>query len=79
MDADSRTDRGWHDAFFRDEKMLVLSRKVTGKIFIGEVEIVVLSLTENNVRLGIIAPKEMKIIRGELLNAERSTQDVDSE
>ncbi|PIQ43984.1 MAG: carbon storage regulator [Gammaproteobacteria bacterium CG12_big_fil_rev_8_21_14_0_65_46_12] len=47
--------------------MLVLSRKSNQKILIGdEIEIQVLSCTEDRVRLGINAPKAMSVHREEI-------------
>ena len=47
--------------------MLVLSRKQQQEILIGEnVKITVLKVKGNTVRLGIEAPREVKVIRGEL-------------
>ena len=48
--------------------MLVLSRKVGDKIYIGDD--IVVTITEvpgGNVRVGIDAPKHVDIVRGELL------------
>jgi carbon storage regulator CsrA len=47
--------------------MLVLSRKSGEKISIdGTIEVTVLKLKGNKVSLGIRAPKDVKILRGEL-------------
>lgn len=47
--------------------MLVLTRKVTEKIYVGDdVTVAVLEVRGNRVRLGIDAPQAMKIIRAEL-------------
>ena len=47
--------------------MLVLSRKQQEEILIGEnVKITVLKVKGNTVRLGIEAPRDIKVIRGEL-------------
>jgi len=47
--------------------MLVLSRKVNEKIRIGDnIEITVVSITGDQVRLGIEASKEIKILRSEV-------------
>jgi carbon storage regulator len=49
--------------------MLVLSRKVGEKIRIGEdISIVVVRLSDGEVRLGIEAPSRVSVIRGEQLN-----------
>lgn len=47
--------------------MLVLSRKKDQQIIIdGEITIEVLKVKGNTVRLGISAPKNVKVLRGEL-------------
>lgn len=47
--------------------MLVLSRKVNERIKIGDnIEIVVVAVTGDQVRLGIEAPKDIKILRSEV-------------
>ena len=47
--------------------MLVLTRKSGEKISIdGKIEVTVLKLKGNKVSLGIRAPKDVKILRGEL-------------
>lgn len=53
--------------------MLILSRKVGEKIVIGgslnpaqNVEIEVMRITDRVVRIGVAAPREVKVIRGEL-------------
>lgn len=47
--------------------MLVLSRKPTERILIGElITVKVLSVSGNKVRLGIDAPAEVPVLRGEL-------------
>ena len=48
--------------------MLVLSRKKDEKIFIGpngEIEVTVVEIRGNRCRLGIKAPPDMPIVRGE--------------
>ncbi len=48
--------------------MLVLTRKADQKIRIGDnIEIVVLRIQEGQVSLGFTAPKELEIVREELL------------
>lgn len=48
--------------------MLVLSRKVNETIKIGDdIEIRVLEVKGDTVRIGIEAPKSMEILRGELI------------
>ena len=47
--------------------MLVLSRKVGESIFIGnDVEVQVVSISKDKVKLGFEAPKNILLIRGEL-------------
>lgn len=46
--------------------MLVLCRKVGERVVIGDVEVVVLRVSATRVRIGIVAPKDSKIRRGEL-------------
>lgn len=51
--------------------MLVLTRKLNERIRIGDdIEIVVLDLRHGNVRIGIQAPKEVRIVRTELIERE---------
>lgn len=48
--------------------MLVLSRKVTEKIFVGDdIVITIVRIGPNTVRIGITAPADMNIVRSELL------------
>lgn len=46
--------------------MLVLSRKVGESLIIGEIEIKVTEVSGDHVKLGIQAPKHLKILRKEL-------------
>lgn len=47
--------------------MLVLARKINETILIGDnIEIVVVAVAGDNVRLGIKAPKDVKILRSEV-------------
>jgi carbon storage regulator len=49
--------------------MLVLSRKSTESIHIGDkVVVTVLEIRGNKVRIGIDAPKEIRVLRSELLD-----------
>ena len=55
--------------------MLVLSRRVGQKIMIDDdIEIEVLRLSGGAVKLGIKAPKEIRVLRTELLEKERSME-----
>jgi len=52
--------------------MLVLTRKMDEKIIIdGDIKIQVIEIRGNAVRLGISAPKEIKVIREELLKGDK--------
>ena len=47
--------------------MLVISRKIQQEIVIGEnVRITILQIKGNTVRIGIDAPREVRVVRGEL-------------
>jgi carbon storage regulator len=46
--------------------MLVLSRREGQKLIIGDIVFTVTKLKGNTVQLGIEAPQEVKILRGEL-------------
>jgi len=49
--------------------MLVLSRKPGESIFIGDdIEIVITRIEYNEVRIAISAPKDLLIVRGELMD-----------
>lgn len=50
--------------------MLVLSRKINESIIIGDhIEIKVLSIEGDQVKLGIVAPKNVKVHRSEVYKA----------
>lgn len=52
--------------------MLVLSRRVLESIKIGDnIEITILEINRNQVRIGIEAPKSVNIVRSELLERDR--------
>jgi carbon storage regulator len=56
--------------------MLVLSRKVGEKIWIGDhIAITVVRITGGSVRIGIEAPPELPVVREELKNAIQREQD----
>lgn len=56
--------------------MLVLSRKVDEKIRIGgDVVLTIVKIDRNKVRIGIEAPKDVSIVRGELIEDERGSDD----
>ena len=53
--------------------MLVLSRQVGEVIKIGDnIEVVVVEIVNTKVRLGINAPREVRIMRSELLTAQKA-------
>lgn len=54
--------------------MLVLSRKPGERILIGDdIEVTVVRIGPNNVRIGIEAPREMAIVREELTGRSHQT------
>lgn len=63
--------------------MLVLTRKLDEKIRIGEnIEITVLRIRNNQIRLGISAPRDVRVLRGELETVDTQVTvdlDLDSE
>jgi carbon storage regulator len=57
--------------------MLVLTRRLNETIRIGDdIEITVTSLSEHRVKIGISAPRDIQVIRGEVL--ERDQRDSDA-
>ena len=60
--------------------MLVLSRKLGEKICIGEnIFVTVVDVERGKVRLGIEAPRDVPILRGELVNTPPENQQQRSE
>ena len=60
--------------------MLTLTRKVGESIRIGdEIEIVVKEIRRNQVRIGIIAPRDVPIYREEIYDAIQDEQDDEEE
>ncbi len=59
-------------------KMLVLSRKVGDKLVInGNITVEVVKIQGNRISLGIVAPSNVKILRGELTEPQPKAQIVD--
>ena len=55
--------------------MLVLSRKVGDKLVIdGNITVEVVKIQGNRISLGIVAPSNVKILRGELTKQQAKTQ-----
>lgn len=58
--------------------MLVLTRKIDEQIVIGDnIKITVIKVRNNQVRLGISAPRDVRVLRGELEPKETEAQDSD--
>ena len=58
--------------------MLVLSRKVGDKLVIdGNITVEVVKIQGNRISLGIVAPSDVKILRGELIEPKGNTQTVE--
>ena len=56
-----------------DERMLVLSRKVGERIRIaGDIEVVVTAIQGDRIKIGIEAPKSVRVLRGELRETSRT-------
>jgi carbon storage regulator len=62
----------WRHRDAKEERMLVLSRKPLQSIMIGSgVKITVVAVERNQVRIGIEAPREVAIVRSELMDPRR--------
>jgi carbon storage regulator CsrA len=58
--------------------MLVLSRKVGDKLVIeGNITVEVIKIQGNRISLGIVAPSNVKILRGELAEPQTKAQVVE--
>ena len=54
--------------------MLVLSRKLNETILIGDnIRVTLLGITGDKIKIGVDAPKDVKVFREELLEATKST------
>jgi len=59
-------------------KMLVLSRKVGEKLVIdGNITVEVVKVQGNRITIGIQAPSEVKVLRGELMQPKAKTHTVE--
>jgi carbon storage regulator len=64
-----------HGAAQEDERMLILSRKVGQRIRIaGDIVVVVTAIQVYRIKIGIEAPKSVRVLRGELRETPRSVQ-----
>lgn len=54
--------------------MLVLSRKPGERIQIGEAVVTILHASCGRVSVGVEAPREVKVVRGELLEREKEKE-----
>ena len=55
--------------------MLILTRRIGEKLLIGDdIEVVVLDVNRNQVKVGIKAPREMTVLREELYIRDRQVQ-----
>jgi carbon storage regulator len=58
--------------------MLVLSRKAGDKLVIdGNITVEVVKISGNRISLGIVAPSNVKILRGELTEPKAFSQTID--
>jgi carbon storage regulator len=58
--------------------MLVLSRKVGDKLVIdGNITVEVVKISGNRISLGIVAPSNVKILRGELTEQQTKAQTLE--
>ena len=55
--------------------MLILTRRPGESILIGDdIEVTIARIDGNQVRIGVEAPRDVKIVRGELLEEETQTE-----
>ena len=60
--------------------MLVLSRKVGEKLVIGDnIVVEVVRIQGNRITLGVVAPRDVKILRGELNSHQSTLADLEFE
>lgn len=60
--------------------MLVVTRKTDESLIIADnIEIMVLEVSKDRVKLGVSAPRDVKIIRGELIDTQNVNKDSSKE
>lgn len=60
--------------------MLVVTRKTEESVIIADnIEVTILEVSKDRVKIGISAPKEVKIIRNELLDTQNINEDSSRE
>lgn len=53
--------------------MLLLSRRIGERVFIGEdISVTIIGMNRNNIRIGIDAPDDITILREEVYNREKA-------
>lgn len=59
-----------------ENKMLILSRKVNESIMIGDdIKITITEIHASHIKLGIDAPKDISVVRGELIKKENKKKE----
>lgn len=60
--------------------MLVVTRKIEESVIIADnIEVTILEVSKDRVKIGISAPKDVKIIRNELLDTQNINEDSSGE
>mgnify|MGYP001146688200 FL=1 len=60
--------------------MLVVTRKIEESVIIADnIEVTILEVSKDRVKIGISAPKDVKIIRNELLDTQNINEDSSRE
>ena len=59
-------------------RMLVITRQPGDSILIGEdIKIIILEVSGDKIKIGIDAPRSVRIMRSEVLDTERANQEAD--
>ncbi len=59
-------------------RMLVITRQPGDSILIGEdIKVIILEVSGDKIKIGIDAPRSVRIMRSEVLDTERSNQEAD--